>query len=300
VKLIRAKVLGFCKGVRRAVEMALELSPEICPQGSSVAGRQVYTLGPLIHNSRVLASLRERGIICLAEGEIPAENSAVIIRAHGVSPAVERDLARSGISIIDATCPHVKISQNKARDFAGKAYRVFLAGEENHAEMEGIRGYVEDVYTDSPLKSCFVVSNPVEAASAAEELYSLEPQAKTVLIGQTTIRVEEYLAIGEALRAVFPDLETLDTICGATAERQKALRELCSDVDAVIIVGSRESANTQRLLSLALELEKPAWLAETPADIPPGIKSHKTIGISAGASTPDSLIAEVEQSLLFV
>jgi 4-hydroxy-3-methylbut-2-enyl diphosphate reductase len=240
----------------------------------------------------------ERGVICLKEGEIPPEGSVAIIRAHGVSPAIESALAQRGITIVDATCPHVKISQNKARDFAKKAYRVFLAGEENHAEIEGIQGYAEDGF--GTMQSCFVVSNPLEAGAAAKELFGREPHAKTALIGQTTISAEEYRAMGEQIQRFFPYLEIVDSICGATAERQKALKDLCFQVDAAIIVGSRESANTQRLLSLALELGKPAWLAETPADIPAEIGTYKTVGISAGASTPDSLIKEVEQILLFV
>jgi 4-hydroxy-3-methylbut-2-enyl diphosphate reductase len=291
MKIIRAKTLGFCTGVRRAVEMAWQ---------ASSGSEPVYTLGSLIHNSRVLESLSERGIICLEENEIPSamENAVVIIRAHGVSPSVQRVLAKQGLTILDATCPHVKISQSRARDFAERGYRIFLAGEENHAEIEGIRGYAEDDSTDIVSPLCFVVSNPVEAGSAAEDLYRREPQARTALIGQTTIRLEEYNAIGELIRQFFPALDVVDSICGATAERQEALRDLCAAVDAVIIVGSRESANTKRLLSLAGELGKPAWLTETPADIPPEISGYETVGISAGASTPDCLIDEVEKALV--
>jgi len=292
--VIRARVLGFCTGVRRAVEMAWDVSSE-----SRLTASQVYTLGPLIHNPRVLKSLGERGVICLEDDDIPAaqKNSTVIIRAHGVSHAVERELARRGFAIVDATCPHVKNSQRKARDFAERDYRVFLAGEENHAEIEGIRGYAQDGFPASAFQRCFVVSNPIEAEAAAKELYRREPQARTALIGQTTIMAEEYRAMDERISQVFPSLKVMDSICGATLERQKALAELCADVDAVIIVGSHESANTKRLLSLARDLGKPAWLAETPADIPCEIKSYATVGISAGASTPDSLIDEVEHFL---
>jgi 4-hydroxy-3-methylbut-2-enyl diphosphate reductase len=295
LKIIRAKVLGFCAGVRRAVDMALRVS---AASKSTTDGR-VYTLGPLIHNPTVLDTLKERGVTCLEMDKISSvpANSTVIIRAHGVSPAVERELVRQEITVIDATCPHVKISQSKAKDFAERAYRVFLAGEENHAEIEGMRGYVEESFYNTSFPACFVVSNPVEAEAAAEKLFSWEPNAKTALIGQTTIMAEEYRAMGERIQKFFPSLEIVDSICGATSERQKALRELCVNVDAVIIVGSRESANTKRLLSLAGELGKPAWLAETPVDIPPEIGAYKTIGISAGASTPDSLIDEIEQFL---
>jgi len=285
-------------GVRRAVEMAWR---------ESVQGNRVYTLGPLIHNTRVLENLEERGIKVLKEGETAPspEKSTVIIRAHGVSPKVETDLVRQGFRIVDATCPHVKLSQTKARSFAEKGYLVFLAGEENHGEIAGIRGYVEagleSCAAVSPASStrgsCYVVANPAEAEAAAAKLAHDNPEAKTALLGQTTISQGEYKAIGDSLRRLFPALEILDTICGATAERQEALRELCGCVDAVIVVGGRESANTRRLLSLARELGKPAWLVQAPEDLPLEIAAYKTVGLSAGASTPDSLIVEIEERL---
>jgi len=277
-------------GVRRAVEMAWRESS--LPEDSSPIGPAVYTLGPLIHNPEVLGSLEERGIKVLKEGEVPPnpEKATVIIRAHGIPPMAEAELVRRGVRVIDATCPNVKVSQTKARFFAERGYRIFLAGEKNHAEISGIRGYVED-------GSCYVVGNPEEAEKAASELYRRESGAQTVLIGQTTISPGEYRAIGERIRQFFPALEILDTICGATSDRQGALRELCTKVDAVIVAGGRESANTRRLLSLARELGKPAWLAETAGDLPPETGIYKTVGLSAGASTPDSLIAEIEEAL---
>ena len=305
-------------GVRRAVEMARQAAEEKntllenLSHGGAEAQREafnqgaapcsgVYTLGPLIHNKRVLKDLEEQGIACIEEGDntgsfapsrfrvslIPS-NSTVIIRAHGVSPAVETELRRQGLRILDATCPHVKESQKKAQYFSEKGYRVFLAGEKDHAEINGIRGCVTD---------CFVVANPQEAEEAAAALYRQEPAAKTALIGQTTIAPEEYRVIGEMIKQVFPKLEIANTICSATADRQEALRELCSQVDAVIIAGSMESANTRRLLSLAGELGKPAWLAETAGGLPSEIWNYETVGLSAGASAPDELIDEIEQAL---
>ena len=274
-------------GVRRAVEMAV--------RESSVQEGHVYTLGPLIHNPRVLEHLAERGIKVLQEGEFPPdpENSTVIIRAHGVSRKLEAELRRRGVRILDATCPNVKLSQMKARSFAEKDFRIFLAGEENHGEISGIRGYI-----DQP---CYVVGNPDDAEKAAADLLRSEPDAIAALIAQTTISTGEYSAIGERLRQFFPDLEVLDTICGATAERQEALRELCGQVDALVIVGGRESANTRRLLSLAVELGKPAWLVQSRREIsakfPAEIGEYETVGLSAGASTPDSLVAEIEEAL---
>jgi 4-hydroxy-3-methylbut-2-enyl diphosphate reductase len=144
---------------------------------------------------------------------------------------------------------------------------------------------------------CFVVANPAEAEAAASKLALARPNAKTVLIGQTTISLEEYRAISEAIKKHFPKTEIVNTICSATADRQNSLRELSNLVEAIIIAGGRNSANTQRLFSLARDLGKPSWLIETAEEIPPEIEQYKTVGLAAGASTPDSLINEIETRL---
>jgi 4-hydroxy-3-methylbut-2-enyl diphosphate reductase len=294
--VIRARVSGFCMGVRRAVNMAVE---------AAVESTNVYTLGPLIHNPRVLEDLDKKGIkileeeISAAATNLAAEESTVIIRAHGVCPNTEAELIRSGFRVIDATCPHVKLSQEKAMNYAQMGYVVFLAGEKDHAEISGLRGYVEAPRQPGPtFPFCYVIGNPGEAEKAGEELFRRDPAAQAVLIGQTTISPNEYKAIGEKLRHFFPSLEILDTICGATAARQTALRELCAQAEAVIVAGGRESANSKRLLSLACELGKPAWLIETAEEIPPEIKQFETVGLAAGASTPDTLINEIETKLV--
>ena len=317
MKVIRAGTLGFCMGVRRAVEMAMSVSDTVSATVSDTVSDEVsatvsdkaseeasvYTLGPLIHNPRVLEMLKNRGVVCLNEGEVPRNLSrdkphdkpTVLIRAHGVSPLVEADLAQQGMTVLDATCPNVKVSQQKVRSFAERGYRLFLAGEENHAEIAGLKGYAFAGVSQDGL--CLLAANPTEAEAAALELFRREPGAKTVLIGQTTIRAEEYFSIGEKIRQYFPSLEIVNSICGATRERQEALRELCGKVDAVLVAGGSGSANTRRLLSLALELGKPAWLVQAPEDIPPEISAYKTVGLSAGASTPDGLIDEIENAL---
>ena len=283
MEVIRAGVLGFCMGVRRAVDMARRESGKSC---------RVYTLGPLIHNPSVLESLKEQGIEVLEEnGKLTGkENSTVIIRAHGVSPAVEGDLALQGARILDATCPHVKSSQNKARDLSEEGFHIFLAGEEEHGEIIGIRGYVNG--------PCYVVADPAGAEAAAAGLAREQPAAKTALIGQTTISPEEYFSIGEVIKRHFPDLKIVNTICGATRERQNALRELSGRVDGFVIAGGRESANTRRLFSIAEGCGKRAWLVENASGIPLEVSSCSVIGLAAGASTPDSIIDAIEERLL--
>jgi 4-hydroxy-3-methylbut-2-enyl diphosphate reductase len=294
MKIIRAKVLGFCMGVRRAVELAERETryPE--------AGRKYYTLGPLIHNPQVLESLKRQGLAILDEKNLPPNLLAavVIIRAHGVSPAVERELTARGARVVDATCPRVKANQLRARALAASGRRVFLAGEADHGEIIGIRGYVLAAAAEqNSVPFCAVVGNAAEAAAAAEQLAREEPGAETALIGQTTISPEEYRAVGEEIRRFFPDLEIADTICGATRDRQEALRELCGQAGAVIVAGGRESSNTRRLFVIARSLGKFCVLAEGPEDIPAELEAYETVGICAGASTPDDVIDDIEKTL---
>jgi 4-hydroxy-3-methylbut-2-enyl diphosphate reductase len=282
MQVIRAKVLGYCMGVRRAMDMtAAELR--------NAGGRRVYTMGPLIHNPQVLEGLKRRGVEVLDEAGLPdtLEGSVVVIRAHGISPRMEEALIRRGTRLADATCPKVKASQLKARALAREGWRIFLAGERQHGEITGILGYAPD---------CMVAADREEAERAAEALFREAPRAKTALMGQTTIAPELYRTIGEGIRKFFPGLNMVDTICGAAS--QDALKELCSRVDAVIVAGGRQSANTRRLLDIARARGKPAWLVESSAELPPEIASYPVVGLSAGASTPDEIIDDIERTLL--
>jgi 4-hydroxy-3-methylbut-2-enyl diphosphate reductase len=284
--VIRAKTLGFCMGVRRAVDLAY----------TAASACRVYTLGPLIHNPQVLDELKRRGVETLNEEHLPEDlhGASVIIRAHGVSPQTETELHQRGAQVIDATCPRVKSSQLKAAAFAEAGYRLFLAGEECHAEITGIKAYAGSGFYA-------IVGNAAEAKALAARLYAEAEAAKypvkTALIGQTTISAEEYRDIGAAITPFFPDLEIAQTICAATGERQESLREILDKVDAVIIAGGKGSANTRRLLAIAETVGKPCALVETAADIPPDFFSLNTIGLASGASTPDGVIEEVEKLL---
>lgn len=283
MQVLRASILGYCMGVRRAVTMAQEESK------SGVSG-QVYTMGPLIHNPQVLEDLRNQGVEVLDETALPGnlQGTRVIIRAHGITPALEAALVSRSARLVDATCPRVKASQMKTKALTAAGYRVFLAGEKYHGELIGIQGYGSNF---------LVVANPSEAAEAAERLSDETPAAKTALLGQTTISPEEYRLIGGAIQRYFPELEIIDTICKATKERQEALKELCGKVDALVVVGGKESANTRRLLAIAHAQGKPAWLVESSKDIPSEVRSYPVVGISAGASTPDVIIDQIEKAL---
>ena len=278
--------MGFCMGVRRAVDMAAaEASKTTC----------VYTLGPLIHNGEALAALEKCGVKEITHLPDDAENISVVIRAHGINPKAEYGLRNKRVNIIDATCPNVKSLQIKAGTLSKEGYKLFIAGDAEHAEIEGILGYVN---AESSASFCKVVSSSFEAEASAKMLYEADKDAKTALIGQTTFSGAEYCNIGNAVKKYFPSLEVVQTICTAAVERQQALRNMLEKVEAVLIVGGRESANTRRLLAIAQESGKPCALVEKTSEIPSNFYTFKTVGISAGASTPDSVINAIELEIL--
>jgi 4-hydroxy-3-methylbut-2-en-1-yl diphosphate reductase len=279
LKIIRADVMGYCMGVRRAVEAA-EKALLDNPR------RPVYTYGPLIHNRSALERLAAAGIVIVDGKEFPLpedfSGASVIIRAHGVPPDERSELERRHANIVDATCPRVLLSQKRARDYYARGYAVYLAGDRNHGEVTGIAGY-------SP--GCIVLENSGDA-----ERLGRYPE-KAVLISQTTIKQSEYDAIATVLSARIADLVVLNTICPATRERQEALEILCTQVDGVVVIGGKNSANTRRLYDTACQLSGKAWHIEKPDELPVAAFSLERIGITAGASTPDEVIDAVEQAL---
>jgi 4-hydroxy-3-methylbut-2-en-1-yl diphosphate reductase len=290
----RAAVMGRCMGVKRAVDLALAAAAE--------AGRRgVYTLGPLIHNPQAVAELEAAGVRELSEASLEGseslrslEGTTVVVRAHGVPPDKRERLLALGALVVDATCPRVLASQSKAAAYAAEGYQVVIAGDEGHGEVTGIAGYAP---------SSLVVGGPEEArlAVASGALGAPGPDgrpAPVALIAQTTIRREEYEAIRSVLAERLGVLEVVDSICPCTQERIDALADLAAEVEAIVIVGGRNSANTARLVATARDLGKSAWLVETAAELPPEAFGFASVGLSAGASTPERLIDEVEKALL--
>jgi 4-hydroxy-3-methylbut-2-enyl diphosphate reductase len=262
-------------GVKRAVDAAYMLFDE-AKRGAA------YTYGPLIHNKTVLETLAGHNITVI-DGELPPlEGAAVIIRAHGAPPEIEAELHRRGARVKDATCPKVKAVQLLAQKLSGEGYRVFLAGDAGHAEVRGILGYAP---------SCVCVSTVEEAEKAAQNAGLPE---KAALIGQTTFSRGGYQRIAVALKKQLPGLVTKNTLCPATGERETALRSLCGQVDAVVIAGGRDSANTQALAEVAGSMGTPVFLVESAAELPPMPETVRTVGIAAGASTPLEIIDEIE------
>ncbi len=279
MKIIRARILGFCMGVRRAVEtVSSALEHKECK-------KKVWTLGPLIHNPLVLKSLEEQGVGILEKSSLKKadENSIVVIRAHGTTPSIISELETNGTTILDATCPRVHLSQKRAREWAKKGFKVIIAGDKNHGEVVSISGYANDDVL------------VVESASEAE---TLDIPQKSVLIAQTTFSPVEFEKISQVLKQKNSELQIFNSICSATMERQNALKEFENKVDAILVVGGKNSANTRRLFETALTICKNSYLIEKASEIPQKLFKFGTIGITAGASTPDSVIEEVESVLL--
>lgn len=286
MQILRAHILGMCMGVRRAEELARAAAQE-----TSGSGHRVYTYGPLIHNPQAVAALESIGIHVLDTqvtekiGELPdLRNATVIIRAHGASRAALSRLETLGAHIVDATCPRVIKSQRLAQHYEATGWQVILVGDQRHGEIEGILGHTANA---------LVVDGPTTALYIAKKCADLP----CALIAQTTIRQEDYDAVIAIFQAHVKKMVAEKTICPATSERQQALTELCRQVDALLVIGGKNSANTKRLFRTAIDCGRPAWHIETASEIIPEMTKFSRIGITAGASTPDFIIDEIEKTL---
>ncbi len=289
--VIRAKILGYCMGVRRAVEAANTAQAKY-PEYS------VYSLGPLIHNRTAIEMLQEKGIKILENNFLPLlknsqKQSVVVIRAHGTTAAIKNQIEEAGSIIIDATCPRVLSNQKRIADYSKKGYTVFIAGDRSHGEVAALEG---SILNDA---DCYVLQNEYEAQTLIDSIDFSTKQA--ILISQTTITRSEYNSVKNILEKTIKDLTVFDTICPATLERQDALRNLCSNVDGIIVVGGKNSANTNRLYQIAKEecdsYGKPVVHIETEKEIPQEFYDLPLVGLTAGASTPDEVILAVEKAL---
>ena len=266
--------------------------------------KKIYSLGPLIHNQIALEQLSDKGLIILQENQIDSldNDCLVIVRAHGVSPFVLERIKASGAQVIDATCPRVALSQRRAAEFSQKGMFVILTGDKGHAEVKAVEGSAlfaaetseKAKKTAAKLGRFILVQSAAEAAALKIEP---EMQENSVLLSQTTFSPEEYKKIALILSEKIKGLKVLDTICPATAQRQKALVELAKKVDAIVVVGGKKSANSERLYELAKSLKPSAFFVESAEDLPKDFGGAKTIGLTAGASSPDFVIDAVEERI---
>lgn len=295
MEVIRAKRAGACYGVQRALDMADEVIAD---------GSRAYTLGPLIHNPQVVADLAARGAEAVdsveeirweraADADAPAEGAAtaagdapaVVIRSHGVTPQVLAAVEDRGFSVVDATCPHVSRAQHAAAELAGEGCRVIVVGEAGHPEVEGLTAWAEEA------------GGKVDVIAAPEEIPEglYDPVG---VVAQTTQRRENLEAVVAALRAAGLEPIVKNTICSATRQRQEAAADLASAVDAMVVIGGRNSSNTTRLAEVcALTCPRTFHIESADELDPAAFAGCRRVGVTAGASTPENQIAAVEKFL---
>jgi 4-hydroxy-3-methylbut-2-enyl diphosphate reductase len=276
-RVLLASPRGYCAGVERAVdtvERALRLY-----------GEPVYVRKQIVHNSHVVRELEARGAVFVdSVDDVPAD-ATLVFSAHGVSPAVRDEADARGLTTIDATCPLVTKVHTQARRFAAAGYTVILIGHLGHEEVEGTTGEAPEA---------IVVVESVEDVLAL----ALPPGARVAYITQTTLSVDETREILEALRRRFPDLAgpAREDICYATSNRQWAVKELLSEIELLLVVGSRNSSNSLRLVEVARAGGVPGHLIDDASEIDEAwLAGVSTVGVTSGASAPERLVADVCQ-----
>lgn len=271
LSVIRAEHAGACYGVQRALDMTLKASAE---SGS------VCTLGPLIHNPRVVAELEGQGIH-VANSVDAIDADEVVIRSHGVVPQVITEIKDRGFTVVDATCPHVMRAQRAAAKLASDGRHVLVVGEAGHPEVEGISAHA------------LVAGGEYTIVGAAEDIPANLP-CRIGIVVQTTQSEAKLSEVLSALEGRGLDIEVKNTICSATTQRQKSAIALAQQVDAMVVIGGRNSSNTTRLYEICSQYCASTYHIEGAEEIDPAwFSDAKTVGVTAGASTPDNQIESV-------
>ncbi len=274
-----AKTAGFCFGVKRAVEKVYEQ----IEKGKT----PIYTFGPIIHNEEVVRDLEERGVKVLeTEKELrQLTDGVVVIRSHGVGKDIYDILEKNGIEIIDATCPFVKKIHRIVSEQNENGRRVIIVGNGKHPEVEGIKGWGND---DTLV---------IETAEEFEKL-QISDGEKLCIVAQTTFNYNKFQDLVEKISKTRYDILVLNTICNATQERQVEARQIASQVDVMIVIGGRNSSNTQKLYEICRRECKETYYIQTLKDFKPEkAGSVRSVGITAGASTPNQIIEEVHTNV---
>ena len=275
--VILAKTAGFCFGVRRAVDMAYGLAGK----------HKVYTYGPIIHNETVVDDLESKGVRVVHSIDEAAglRGGTMIIRSHGASKNEINLLKQMGFEIVDATCPCVKKIHRIVEDYSGQGYGIVIIGSAAHPEVQAISGWCKE----PP-----VIIESVEEA----ENFSPDPDKKLCLVSQTTFNYNKFQLLVEIISKKGYDIRCLNTICNATEERQSEARDIAGRVDAMIVIGGRQSSNTQKLYDICKNECKNTYYIQTLVDL--DLKTFESIGnvgITAGASTPNNIIEEVHTNM---
>lgn len=265
-----AKTAGFCWGVRRTVDKVMEVADQ--------RRGPVVTLGPIIHNPQAVARFREKGVGTVNAVSEVGDGTTVVVRTHGaVREEIESAEARA-LDLVDGTCPYVKYPQAVAQRLSREGYHVVIVGDANHAEIKGVVSYADG--------ACTVVKpgGPIPEIDAK----------KVAVIAQTTCIGADFERVVGALAARHKEVRAVNTICNDTEERQADARALAREVDAVVVVGGKNSANTRHLAEICREIQPRTWHVETEDELrAEWFTGCRTVGLSAGASTPDWVVEGV-------
>ena len=275
MEVIRAKSAGFCFGVQRAVDSVYKELEE--------NSGKIYTFGPIIHNEQVVEDLNKKGIevIDTVEQLKEIKEGTVVIRSHGVAKEIYDVLEQQKLKMVDATCPFVKKIHNIVLDESNNGKTIIIIGNDNHPEVEGIKGWVNGEV---------IVINKEEQI----EKLSLPEQTKACIVSQTTFNHNKFKYLVEIIRKKGYDITVVNTICNATHVRQVEARKISSKVDGMIVIGGKNSSNTQKLYDICRNECENTFYVQTVKDLNlHELKSLKSIGITAGASTPKNIIEEV-------
>ena len=275
MQVLLADEYGFCFGVERAVDMVEDALGE---------GETVRSLGPLIHNEQEMARLGSQGVTTISDPVQIKRGETAVIRAHGVTPEIQRELEEKASKVVDATCPFVTRVQKLAARAAEQDRHVIIVGSPDHPEMIGVKGYAPN--------HAFVIRDESEVAAL--------PQLRNPLVvSQTTIKAKTFFDTAEAIKTKTDDeVQVVNTICSATRDRQDAARALAGMVDAFYIIGGRHSSNSVKLLAVCKEQCEKSFLIETEDEIDPDdISGANRVGVTAGASTPEWLIQKIVKHL---
>jgi 4-hydroxy-3-methylbut-2-enyl diphosphate reductase len=269
-----ARTAGFCWGVRRTVDKVMEVADR--------AGGPVVTLGPIIHNPQAVTRMRDKGVQTVEWVNEVGDGTTVVVRTHGaVKPELESARER-GLEVVDGTCPYVKYPQAMAQRLSREGYHLVIVGDANHAEVKGVLSYAEG--------PCTVVRPGAPVPEIAAQ--------KVAVIAQTTCIGADFERVVGALALKHKEVRAVNTICSDTEERQEDARQLAGEVDAVVVVGGKNSANTRHLAEICRSIQPRTWHVETEEELEPGwFHGCRVVGISAGASTPDWVVAGVAARL---
>mgnify|MGYP002512562471 FL=1 len=275
MEVILAKSSGFCFGVKRAVDKVYEQTDK---------DKKIYTYGPIIHNEEVVRDLEKKGVQVLESKEDleALTEGSVVIRSHGVSEEICKLVEEKGLECIDATCPFVKRIHNIVRKESEEGRKIIIIGNNGHPEVEGIKGWSKTPAT--------VIESQEEA-----EIFEASKDEKICIVSQTTFNYKKFQELVEIFQKKGYDIIVANTICNATEERQKEAIELAAKVDVMIVIGGTHSSNTRKLYELCKSECENTYYIQTLADLQLELpNSVELVGITAGASTPNKIIEEVQ------